>query len=82
MTGGQQFLDEMRADETRSARHQNSHRASVKMKLNTSKGRTSVGLVFALLVLFLIAFAVDVFFHIGHELLRPARSGVSTRLAS
>ncbi|MGZ5003199.1 MAG: M23 family metallopeptidase [Chthoniobacterales bacterium] len=41
------------------------------MKLNTSKGRTRVGLILACLVLFLIAFAVDVYFRIGRTLLRP-----------
>ncbi len=41
------------------------------MKLNTSKARTSVGLIFALLVLFLIAFAIDAFFHMRHDLPRP-----------
>ncbi|MGZ4983412.1 MAG: M23 family metallopeptidase [Chthoniobacterales bacterium] len=41
------------------------------MKLNTSKGRTRVGVILACLALFLIAFAVDVYFGIGRTLLRP-----------
>lgn len=41
------------------------------MKLNTSKGRTSVSFIFALLALFILAFAADMYFHIGRDLLPP-----------
>lgn len=58
----------MRADEPRSSRDQNPHRATVKMKLITSKGRTTFGLLLAVLFLFLIALAAGLYFRFGAAL--------------
>jgi hypothetical protein len=46
MSSREQLLDKVRADKARSARDQNAHRATVKMKPSTSKGRTMVARAF------------------------------------
>ena len=67
----EQLLDEMRTNETRAARDQNSHRASVKMKPIASKGRTRLSWMLLLAGLFLLALAADVVFRLESELRRP-----------
>src|SRR5207302_2946862 len=61
----------MRTNETRAARDQNSHRASVKMKPIASKGRTRLSWMLLLAGLFLLALMAGIFFRLGPELRRP-----------
>ena len=65
----------MRTNETRAARDQNSHRASVKMKPIASKGRTRLSWMLLLAGLFLLALAADVVFRLGSELRRLGGAG-------
>ncbi len=73
MTSAEQPLDEVRADETGAARHESPHRATVKMNLRTSKGRTSATVVVAMLLAFLLALGAGLYFRLGPELRRRAR---------
>src|SRR3954471_5819626 len=72
MTVGEESLDKMRTDKARAAGNQGPHRASVKMKLSTSKGRTTVGLTLALLLVFLVSMIGPLAWRLWPEL-RPAR---------
>ena len=75
VTGREQLLDKVGADEPRTARNQNSHRASVKMKLTASKGRTWLGWTIMFAGLFLLALCSSLFWRLWPELHRPTRVG-------
>ena len=73
VAGRKQLFDEMRADEPRTTRDKNSHRASVKMKASASKGRTSLGWAIVFAALFLLALCLGLFWRLWPELHRPSR---------
>src|SRR4051794_17584066 len=60
----------MGTDETGTARDESPHRATVKMNLQTSKGRTGWATAVSMLVIFLIALAAVLFWRMRPELLR------------
>jgi hypothetical protein len=70
VSGGEELFDEVRSDKAGSARDQNSHRASVKMKPGTSKGRTRRRSALLLVAIFILALVAGLFFRLAPELRR------------
>lgn len=72
----------MRTNKARTTGNQGSHRASVKMKLKTSKGRSSVGIVLAMLAVFLLTALGLLCFWLWPEMRRRVQADPAFQLAS
>lgn len=82
VTGSEQFFDQMRTNKPRAARHQSSHRASVKMNVRRSKARTRTGRVFVFFLVFVIALSAGIYFRFLRETWRAGRIEAAFRVPS